>query len=85
MADPSKVPPSDRYVGARPDDAAEGNASWRDLLVQYNQTPSSDPFGLLPAIDLYENDAYRQLAASYLLGPPGQSPKRLRRLFGKGP
>ena len=34
-----------------------------DLLVQYNQTPSSDPFGLLPAIDLYENDAYRQLAA----------------------
>jgi hypothetical protein len=32
------------------------------LLVQYNQTPSSDP-GLLPAIDLYENDAYRQLAA----------------------
>ena len=63
MADPSKVPPSDRYVGARPDDAAEGNASWRDLLVQYNQTPSSDPFGLLPAIDLYENDAYRQLAA----------------------
>ena len=34
-----------------------------DLLVQYNQTPSNDPFGLLPAIDLYENDAYRQLAA----------------------
>jgi hypothetical protein len=31
-------------------------------MVQYNQTPSSDPFGPA-AIDLYENDAYRQLAA----------------------
>ena len=28
--------------------------------------------------------AYRQLAASYLPGPRGESPKRLRRLFGKG-
>ena len=60
---PSKAPPSDRCVYARPDDDAEGNATWRDLLVQYNQTPGNNPFGLLPAIDLYENDTYRQLAA----------------------
>lgn len=26
-------------------------------------TSGNNPFGLLPAIDLYENDAYRQLAA----------------------
>ena len=63
VADPSKAPPSDRCVYARPDDDAEGNASWRDLLVQYNQTPGNNPFGLLPAIDLYENNAYHQLAA----------------------
>lgn len=63
VTDPSKAPASDRCVYARPDDVAEGNASWRDLLAQYNKTPLNNPFGLLAAIDLYENDVYRQLAA----------------------
>ena len=31
--------------------------------MQYNKTPLNNPFGLLPAIDFYENDVYRQLAA----------------------
>jgi hypothetical protein len=63
VADPLKAPRSDRYVYARPDDIAGASASWRDLLVQYNQSPGDNPYGLLSAIDLYENDTYRQLAA----------------------
>lgn len=63
VAHPGQAPQPDRYVYAKPDDIAEGNVSWRDLLMQYNQTPRNNPFRLLPAIDLYKNDAYRQLSA----------------------
>ena len=63
VADPRKAPASDGCVYANPDDLALGNASWRDLLVQYNQLPGDNPYRLIPAIDLYENDAYRHLAA----------------------
>ena len=63
VAAPSQAPAFDHHLYARPDDFAEGQASWRELLVQYNRTPGNNPFGLLPAIDIYENDVYRQLAA----------------------
>ena len=62
MANPQKAPQSERYVFARPDDIAQDSVSWRDLLVQYNQSPDNNRYGLLRAIDLYSNDTYRQLA-----------------------
>jgi hypothetical protein len=51
----------------RPDDPADGDETWRDVLVRYNRD-GSNPDGLLPAGDLYRPrecpDLYRELCAA---------------------
>ena len=37
-------------------------ATWRTLLLQYNESPGNNPLGLLRAFELYRNDVYRRLA-----------------------
>jgi hypothetical protein len=62
VADPSAAPVQDGLLYARPDDIGECGLSWRDVLVAYNKSPGSNPLGLLPAFELYQNGAYRRLA-----------------------
>ncbi len=47
----------------KPDDISETGRSWRRELVAYNESPGNNPLGLLPASELYLNEAYRKLAA----------------------
>ncbi|MGH8737041.1 MAG: hypothetical protein ACREVC_06765 [Burkholderiales bacterium] len=63
VADPSSAPPDDAIVYARPDDASDRGASWRDVLLDYNRKPEN-PLGLLPAWKLYGNPVYGRLVAS---------------------
>ena len=37
-------------------------ATWRTLLLRYNETPVGNFLGLLRAFELYRNDVYRRLA-----------------------
>jgi hypothetical protein len=62
VADPSAAPAADGLLYARPDDITESGRSWRDELVTYNKNPGRNPLGLLPAFELYQNEAYRRLA-----------------------
>lgn len=63
VAEPNSAPAADGVLYARPDDLAEGGRSWRDELLAYNRNPDGNPLGLLPAFELYQNAAYRRLAA----------------------
>jgi hypothetical protein len=62
VANPSAAPAQDGLLYARPDDIAEGGRSWRDELAAYNKSPGRNLLGLLPAFELYQNEAYRRLA-----------------------
>ncbi|MHC2423290.1 hypothetical protein ACVII1_006294 [Bradyrhizobium elkanii] len=62
VADPSTAPARNGLLYARPDDTGEGGRSWRDELVAYNKSPGRNPLKLLPAFELYQNEAYRRLA-----------------------
>jgi len=64
VADPSVAPPSD-LLYSRPDEPSDRGPSWRDLLLRYNEDGSANPFGLLRAIELYENPAYSRLAEKF--------------------
>jgi len=61
VADPDKAPPTVECRYARPDDLSENGVSWRETLLQYNQTPAKNPLNLCPAYRLYENEIYRRL------------------------
>lgn len=61
VADPAAAPGSDDFIYARPDDLSDRSTSWRDYLIHYNETPRSNPLGLLPAYELYEREIYRTL------------------------
>lgn len=50
---------------AHPDENSGDGRSWREVLTEYNSEPSVNPFGLLKAIYLYENPAYRRLAERF--------------------
>jgi hypothetical protein len=65
VADPSKAPFIDSHLYARPDDLCEDGTSWRDLLRKYNSHVNGNPFALLRAFDLYENDVYQKLVARF--------------------
>jgi hypothetical protein len=65
VADPPRAPATDARVYARPDDQSDQGVTWRELLVRYNASPGNNPLALLPAIDLYENAAYRRLADKF--------------------
>lgn len=61
VADPSKAPPSDTYMYARPDDPSDTGLTWRELLKQYNCTSGNNPLGLCQAFELYANPTYSRL------------------------
>jgi hypothetical protein len=63
VADPKAAPVMEGVQYARPDDPADNGGTWRDQLLAYNGNDNGNPVGLLPACDLYENGAYRRLAA----------------------
>lgn len=65
LAHPEKAPTDSTYLFARPDDFAETNRTWRDLVGQYNATTNANPFGLLPAYRLYSNPAYSALVDKF--------------------
>lgn len=65
VADPVSAPTSLEYAYARPDDISDTGNSWRDALLRYNENPSSNPLGLLPAWELYENSTYKLLKDIY--------------------
>lgn len=64
VADPLAAPAS-HCLYARPDDASDEGLSWRELLLRYNEQKSKNPFGLLPAFELYENETYRRLVERF--------------------
>ncbi len=65
VADPNEAPTNAPYDYARPDDVSDTSASWRNELLCYNASPGNNPFGLLPAWQLYENRTYELLAERY--------------------
>jgi hypothetical protein len=65
VARPELAPPADDRIYARPDSAAETGVSWREILKDYNANPGGNPFGLLPAFELYENPIYRALVERF--------------------
>tara|TARA_R110000824_G_scaffold24090_1_gene85322 strand:+ start:21862 stop:22530 length:669 start_codon:yes stop_codon:yes gene_type:complete len=56
--------PEDGFAYARPDDLSDQRASWRDLLLRYNEDTGDNRLGLLPACELYTPAIYQQLADS---------------------
>ena len=70
VANPKEAPCGDGLVYARPDDpSCENGKSWRDALCDYNkkykENPSENPYGLLPAWQLYRHPTYKRLADRY--------------------
>ena len=64
VADPATAPRRPKVEYRHPDDLAPSGLSWRDELVQYNETyraKGANPLGLLPAWRLYANPAYKHL------------------------
>lgn len=69
VAAPSQAPKNRDYLHARPDDVCEGQShTWRDRLVEYNETyqnKGENPDDLLPAYQLYTNPAYGALVDKF--------------------
>lgn len=65
VADPARAPRASGVFYARPDDLADDGRTWRDRLLEYNRSPAGNPLKLLPAIELYENPAYRRLVSKF--------------------
>lgn len=69
VAHPEAAPSDDNYVYARPDDRAEGGSTtWRNLVMRYNKENNDNeknPFGLVPAYQLYKNQVYGLLVEKY--------------------
>jgi hypothetical protein len=63
VADPQAAPALGSVLYARPDDQADSGRTWRDELLAYNRNPDGNALGLLPAFELYQNEAYQKLAA----------------------
>lgn len=61
VADPAAAPPTDRCVYARPDDLSDTGATWRQVLMQYNENPGNNSLGLLKACELYKKRLYERI------------------------
>jgi len=61
VAHPELAPKQTNRIYQRPDDISDRGMSWRQLLVKYNESEKTNPLGLLPAYDLYENKTYGSL------------------------
>jgi hypothetical protein len=65
VADPLRAPLTDSHAYARPDDLSDTGTTWRQVLLQYNETPGANPLGLLRAFELYANETYRRLTERF--------------------
>ena len=63
--DPATAPISDAINYAHPDDMSPHGRTWRQLLVEYNETPSQNSEQLLPAYQLYRPKVYQELVEMY--------------------
>jgi hypothetical protein len=61
VADPEAAPVDSAYTYARPDDMSDSGKSWRERLLEYNESAGNNPLGLYPAYQLYQNKIYAQL------------------------
>ena len=64
VADPRAAPVDDTCIYARPDDDAQNDITWRDLLLSYNEA-GANPLDLCPAYRLYQNETYGRLASRF--------------------
>jgi hypothetical protein len=67
VADPSQAPSEPGVCHARPDAISNFCATWRKLVLGYNENPRNNPLGLLPAYALYPDEIYTRLVEQ--LGP----------------
>lgn len=67
VAQPDQAPENDGVLYARPDDFSDTGETWRERLLAENRDPTHNPHGFLPAMDLYTNAVYAELAKK--LGP----------------
>ncbi|HKJ76463.1 MAG TPA: hypothetical protein VKA64_04590, partial [Gammaproteobacteria bacterium] len=65
VAHPEKAPRSGDVGYAKPDDRTEDGRTWRQVLVEYNQSADANPLGLVPAYRLYEDPRYAQLVTRF--------------------
>ena len=65
VADPKEAPTDNKIIYKRPDDPSGSGLSYREELVKYNRRPGSNPFGLLPAWELYTNPVYTELVDTF--------------------
>lgn len=66
VAHPEYARPESDVIFARPDDKADPNTSWRELLLSYNRNHYHDnPFGLFQAFALYKNSSYQNLVDKF--------------------
>ena len=69
VADPGAAPASQSLRYARPDDETPAGHTYRERLEQYNRDDRTDnPWGLLPAWQLYMPSAYRTLVDALGVG-----------------
>lgn len=63
---PDAAPASKEFVYAHPDGPSEvPGKTWRELVLNYCKTRTSNPLGLLPAYKLYTRDAYEILVNKF--------------------
>lgn len=62
VADPDTAPNREGIAYAHPDGFYDTGKTWRTVLLRYNGQRGANPYGLLPAWQLYENPAYGMLA-----------------------
>ena len=58
VANPAAATPIQDCLYARPDDLSDNGVTWRNRVLEYNANASTEdnPFGLLPAFELYANN-----------------------------
>jgi hypothetical protein len=61
VAEPLSAPADPAHVYARPDDPSETDASWRNVLLKYNEQRGNNRLRLYPAYKLYINKIYERL------------------------
>ena len=65
VANPALAPARADVIYAKPDDQTTDGRTWRDVLVDYNREHSTNPLGLLRAIELYRHPVYERLGTKY--------------------
>jgi hypothetical protein len=63
VARPAEAPPSDTVHYAHPNEMSDQGMPWRDVVVTCNRNPANNPYGLIPAIELYAHPAFARLGA----------------------